>query len=170
MQAIKWNAIINAVLIWSFSLPKFAIIAILKRILNYGTKTTILFLGLAITSQSCFLATSIWWFTQCAPVAYQWDKSIEGGTCATGEVLTRLAFATSAYSAFLDLFFAFYPVPFVMRLNMPLRNRLAVCFALGLSAMACAVSVYKLSVFQEAFEMMAEDRTCESRLGGLGVL
>ncbi|RFU82000.1 integral membrane [Trichoderma arundinaceum] len=158
-QAIKWNAIINCVLIWSFSLPKFAIIAILKRILDYGTKTTILFWGLALTCQSCFLATSIWWFAQCTPAAYQWDKSIEGGRCASNDVLTRLAFATSAYSAFLDLFFALYPVPFIMKLNMPLRNRLAVCFALGLSAMACAVSVYKLAVFQDAFEMMAEDRT-----------
>ncbi|KAL7783434.1 hypothetical protein V8C37DRAFT_397185 [Trichoderma ceciliae] len=158
-QAIKWNAIINCVLIWSFSLPKFAIIAILKRILDYGTKTTVLFWSLALICQSCFLATSIWWFAQCTPVAYQWDKSIEGGRCATGEVLTRLAFATSAYSAFLDLFFALYPVPFVMRLNMPMRNRLAVCFALGLSALACAVSVYKLAIFQDAFDMMEKDRT-----------
>ncbi|KAM0251708.1 hypothetical protein ACHAQJ_008029 [Trichoderma viride] len=158
-QAIKWNAIINCVLIWSFSLPKFAIIAILKRILDYGTKTTILFWSLAVTSQAGFLATSIWWFAQCTPVAYQWDKSIEGGKCASAAILTKLAFATSAYSAFLDLFFALYPVPFIMRLNMPLRNRLAVCFALGLSALACAVSIYKLTVFTEAFDMMAKDRT-----------
>ncbi|EHK16347.1 uncharacterized protein TRIVIDRAFT_39171, partial [Trichoderma virens Gv29-8] len=158
-QAIKWNAIINSVVIWSFSLPKFAIIAILKRILDYGTKTTVLFLSLALTCQACFLAVSIWWFAQCHPVAYQWDKTIEGGSCASGEVLTSLAFATSAYSAFLDLFFAFYPVPFIMRLNMPLKNRLAVCAALGLSAIACAVTIYKLTVFQEAFEQMAVDRT-----------
>ncbi|OBT56164.1 hypothetical protein VE04_02477 [Pseudogymnoascus sp. 24MN13] len=47
MEALKWNAIISSILIWSFSLPKFAIIAILKRILDYGTKTTILFWALA---------------------------------------------------------------------------------------------------------------------------
>lgn len=34
VKALKWNVIVSAVLIWSFSLPKFAIIAILKRILN----------------------------------------------------------------------------------------------------------------------------------------
>lgn len=49
---------------------------------------------------------------------------------------------------------------------MPLRNRLAVCFALGLSAMACAVSVYKLTVFQDAFREMEQDRTCELSTGG----
>ncbi|OBT93638.1 hypothetical protein VE01_08044 [Pseudogymnoascus verrucosus] len=43
VEALKWNAIISSILIWSFSLPKFAIIAILKRILDYGPKMTILF-------------------------------------------------------------------------------------------------------------------------------
>jgi hypothetical protein len=47
-RALKWNVIISSVLIWTFLLPKFAIIAILKRILNYGLKTTILFWGLAL--------------------------------------------------------------------------------------------------------------------------
>ncbi|KAL7815749.1 hypothetical protein V8C26DRAFT_103400 [Trichoderma gracile] len=157
-EAIKWNAIINAVVIWSFSLPKFAIIAILKRILNYGAKTMAAFLALALVSQGGILAVSVWWFAQCRPVAHQWDPAVEG-TCASVDILTKLAFATTAYSAFLDLFFAFYPIPFIMKLNMPLKNRLAVCFALGLSAMASIVSIYKLSVFTEAFNSMAEDRT-----------
>lgn len=157
-EAIKWNAIINAVVIWSFSLPKFAIIAILKRILNYGAKTMAAFLALAFVSQGGILAVSVWWFAQCQPVAHQWDPDVEG-TCASVDILTKLAFATTAYSAFLDLFFAFYPIPFIMKLNMPLKNRLAVCFALGLSAMASIVSIYKLSVFTEAFNSMAEDRT-----------
>ncbi|KAL6877761.1 hypothetical protein HDV57DRAFT_132903 [Trichoderma longibrachiatum] len=157
-QAIKWNAIINAVVIWSFSLPKFAIIAILKRILNYGAKTMAAFLAMAVVSQGGILAVSVWWFVQCRPVAHQWDPEVEG-TCASVGIMTKLAFATTAYSAFLDLFFAFYPIPFIMKLNMPLKNRLAVCFALGLSAMASIVSIYKLSVFTEAFNSMAEDRT-----------
>ncbi|KAL7810765.1 hypothetical protein V8C44DRAFT_113269 [Trichoderma aethiopicum] len=157
-QAIKWNAIINAVVIWSFSLPKFAIIAILKRILNYGAKTMAAFLAMAVVSQGGILAVSVWWFAQCRPVAHQWDPDVEG-TCASVGIMTKLAFATTAYSAFLDLFFAFYPIPFIMKLNMPLKNRLAVCFALGLSAMASIVSIYKLSVFTEAFNSMAEDRT-----------
>jgi hypothetical protein len=47
---------------------------------------------------------------------------------------------------------------------MPLRSRIAVCFAFGLSALACAVSVYKLAVFESVFDMMATDRTCECQL------
>ncbi|KAI1141669.1 hypothetical protein F5Y05DRAFT_373383 [Hypoxylon sp. FL0543] len=158
-NALKYNAIINAVLIWQFSLPKFAIIAILKRILDYGMKTAILFWALGITSQACILAVSIWWFRQCNPVEFGWDKSIQGGTCADIRILSNLAYFTSAYSAFLDLFFAFYPIPFIMRLNMPLRARLAVAGALSLSSLAFVASVIKLSALGKAFATSANDAT-----------
>jgi len=158
VPALRYNVIISAVLIWSFSLPKFAIIAILKRILNYGTKTTILFWGLALSSQACILATSIWWFKQCTPVARGWDMTIEG-TCAPVSVLANLGYFTSAYSAFLDMFFALYPIPFVMKLNMPLRNRIAVSAALTLSVLACIISIYKLAIFGQVFAILATDPT-----------
>ncbi|KAI1387335.1 uncharacterized protein F4822DRAFT_430091 [Hypoxylon trugodes] len=158
-HALKYNAIINAVLIWQFSLPKFAIIAILKRILNYGTKTAVLFWTLGITSQACFFAVSVWWFKQCDPVEFGWDKSIKGGTCADISVMSNLAYFTSAYSAFLDIFFAFYPIPFIMRLNMPLRSRLAVAAALSLSSLAFVASVIKLSALGQSFAISETDPT-----------
>jgi hypothetical protein len=159
--ALKWNVIISSILIWSFSLPKFAIIAILKRILDYDRKTLIVFLFLAISSQGCILATSVWWFKQCSPVEYGWNRSIEG-TCAPVSVMADLGYFTSAYSAFLDIFFALYPIPFIMRLNMPLKSRIAVSIALGLSALACIVSIYKLAIFGQVFAILAVDPTCET--------
>lgn len=158
VQANRWNIIISSVLIWSFSLPKFAMVAILKRILNYGIKTTIVFWGLAFSSQACILATSIWWWKQCDPVERGWDRSIPG-SCASVSILTNLGYFTSAYSAFLDIFFALYPIYFVMRLNMPLKSRIAVSIALGLSALACIVSIYKLAIFGEIFSILAVDPT-----------
>ncbi|KAI1095724.1 hypothetical protein F5B19DRAFT_503848 [Rostrohypoxylon terebratum] len=157
--ALEYNAIINAVLIWQFSLPKFAIIAILKRILNYGTRTAVLFWTLGITSQACIFAVSVWWFKQCDPIEFGWDRRIEGGHCADVNIMINLAYFTSAYSAFLDIFFAFYPIPFIMRLNMPLRNRLGVASALSLSSLAFAASIVKLSALGEAFSISAKDPT-----------
>ncbi|KFY18804.1 hypothetical protein V493_08334 [Pseudogymnoascus sp. VKM F-4281 (FW-2241)] len=158
VQALKWNAIISSILIWSFSLPKFAIIAILKRILDYGLKTTILFWALALSSQACILATSVWWFKQCTPVEYGWDRSIDG-YCAPVKVMADLGYFTSAYSAFLDIFFALYPIPLIMRLNMPFKSRIAVSIALGLSGLACIVSIYKLAIFGQVFEILEYDPT-----------
>ncbi|RYP77040.1 hypothetical protein DL771_001330 [Monosporascus sp. 5C6A] len=156
--ALKYNVIISAVLIWTFSLPKFVIIATLKRILDYGTKTTILFWALALSSQACILATSVWWFVQCKPVEYGWNKTIDG-ECADVSVLADLGYFTSAYSAFLDIFFALYPIPFIMRLNMPLKGRIAVSSALSLSILACVVSIYKLAIFGEVFAILRQDPT-----------
>ncbi|KAH6886867.1 hypothetical protein B0T10DRAFT_75666 [Thelonectria olida] len=158
VMALKYNVIISSILIWVFSLPKFAIISILKRILDYGLKTTILFWGLALTSQATILATSVWWFKQCDPVEYGWDKSIKG-TCADVSILADLGYLSSAYSAFLDVFFALYPVPFIMKLNMPRKSRLAVSVALGLSILASVVSIYKLAIFGSVFVVLAQDPT-----------
>ncbi|KAL2173880.1 uncharacterized protein P884DRAFT_251177 [Thermothelomyces heterothallicus CBS 202.75] len=157
--ALKWNVIISAVLIWSFSLPKFAMISTLQRILSPGTKTRVVFWALALSSQVCILATSVWWFKQCDPVEYGWDRTIPGGSCAPVSVMANLGYFTSAYSAFLDVFFALYPIPFVMRLNMALKTRIAVAVALGLSALACVVSIYKLAIFGQIFEILAKDPT-----------
>jgi hypothetical protein len=162
VPALKYNVIISSVLIWTFSLPKFAIISTLQRILSPGIKTTVAFYALAISSQACILGTSVWWFKQCDPVEFGWDRTIPGGTCAPVSVMADLGYFTSAYSAFLDVFFALYPIPFIMRLNMPLKARLAVATALGLSSLACVVSIYKLAIFGQVFEILAVDPTCKS--------
>ncbi|KAJ8106394.1 hypothetical protein OPT61_g9567 [Boeremia exigua] len=158
-RALKWNVIISSVLIWTFSLPKFAIIAILKRILDYGLKTTILFWGLALSSQVCILATSVWWYKQCNPVEFGWNRDIPGGKCASTKVMADLGYFTSAYSAFLDVFFAVYPIPLIMRLNMPLKDRILFSIALGLSILAFILTIYKLTIFGEIFEVLAENPT-----------
>jgi hypothetical protein len=162
-QALKYNVVISSVLIWAFSMPKFAIIAVLKRILDYDTRTTIVFWGLALSSQACIFATSVWWYEQCTPIEHGWDTNVHG-TCAAVSIMANLGYFTSAYSAFLDIFFALYPIPSIMRLNMPLKSRVAVSVALGLSSLACVVSIYKLTIFGEIFAILEVDPTCESFL------
>ncbi|KAK4240555.1 hypothetical protein C8A03DRAFT_41971 [Achaetomium macrosporum] len=157
-MALKYNVIISAVLIWTFSLPKFAFLSTLQRILEPGIKTTVAFWALTLSSQACILATSVWWFKQCDPVEHGWDTTIPG-SCAPVSILANLGYFTSAYSAFLDIFFALYPIPFIMRLNMPLKTRITVATLLGLSALACVVSIYKLAIFGQVFEILAVDPT-----------
>lgn len=164
VQAMKYNAIIDAVIIWGFSTPKFAIVFLLKRILNHGIKTTILFWTLALIGQIVILATSIWVFKQCDPVDYQWEQFRTStkvtGSCGPINILTDIGYFGSSYSAFLDVFFALYPVPFVMKLRMPMRNRVSISLCLSLGAFACAISVYKLSIIGQAFAIMGDDPTC----------
>ncbi|KAI2473809.1 hypothetical protein F4781DRAFT_3920 [Annulohypoxylon bovei var. microspora] len=158
VEALRWSVIASTVNVWVFSLPKFAIVAILKRILDFRIKTAILFWGLCLTSQACVFATSVWWVYQCSPIEYGWNRSIKG-TCAPVSIIQNLGYATTAYSAFLDIFFALYPVPFIMKLNMQFKNRLAISMAMSLSVLASAISIYKLAIFKEVFDVLATDPT-----------
>jgi hypothetical protein len=49
-----------------------------------------------------------------------------------------------------------------MRLNMPLKNRILVSIALGLSILAFILTIYKLTIFGEIFVVLAENPTCQS--------
>ncbi|KAK7968733.1 hypothetical protein PG988_007806 [Apiospora saccharicola] len=141
VQALKWNIILDSV---------FAIICILKRILNYGEWTAVAFWGMCLSCQAGILATSV------CPVAHGWDPSVPG-TCADAKVLIDIGYFMSVYSCFLDLLLAFYPVPFIMRLKLPLKSRVAISVGMGLTSLAFAVSLYKLIRFGDIFALAAVD-------------
>ena len=157
----KRTIIMNALTVWTFSLPKLALVALLKRILNYGYKTAIIFWTLCFIAQACTLATSVIWFERCQPVAHQWDPEGVPGNCFSIGIITNLGYFTSAFSAFLDLVFAFYPIPTMMKLNMSLHKRTSVSIGFGLGSLAFAVSVYKMSIYSDIVSELAVDRTCE---------
>lgn len=161
VEAVKWNAILSALTPWMCTLPKFAIITTLKRILNYGNTTTILLWGLALTSQATVVALTAWGIAQCRPTAYQWDRTIAGGTCSNPEIYVNLSFFVYSYSTALDVFFALYPVPFVMRLSMPLKTRIGVAASLSLSWVGFAISIYKFSIFDKIGSLLVTDRSCK---------
>lgn len=165
VAALRWEAVLGAVTPWLCTLPKFAVVMTLRRILDFGRRTTLLFWGLALSSQATVVVLTLWTFLQCAPVAYQWDRTVVGpdgtGWCASYRVTFVMTYIVFAYSTALDVFFALYPVPYVMRLKMPLRTRLAVSLSLSLGLVGFAVSIYKFSVLPAFTELVATDPTCE---------
>ena|SRR5690242_7952961 len=160
-RALKWNVIISSVLIWTFSLPKVLHYRYSQAHSELRPQNDDTILGPPLSSQVCILATSVWWYKQCDPVEFGWNRTLPGGRCASTKVMSDLGHFTSAYSAFLDVFFAVYPIPFIMRLNMPLKNRILVSIALGLSMLAFILIIYKLTIFREIFVLLAENPTCE---------
>lgn len=161
VESLRWGAILNAITPWMCTLPKFAIIMTLKRILDYNKRTAILFWGLALTSQATVVVLTLYMFLQCTPVAYQWDRSIAGGSCASATTYLTLIYLVFVYSTVLDVFFALYPVPYVMRLNLPLKTRIGLSLSLSLGMVGFAISIYKFSIFPEFGALMATDPSCE---------
>ncbi|PSR78788.1 hypothetical protein BD289DRAFT_376248 [Coniella lustricola] len=159
IDALKWNTILTAATPWICTLPKFAIIMTLSRILTYGKKTTMMLWGLAISCQVFVAILSIWDFAQCQPVAAQWDSSIlaGGGHCASPSIYLALSWATYSYSTALDIFFALFPVPFVMRLKIPLKTRIGVAISLSISLVGFAISIYKFTILDRVGDYFATD-------------
>ncbi|KAF3014705.1 hypothetical protein E8E14_006414 [Neopestalotiopsis sp. 37M] len=157
-QALYWFVMLSAVSIWTFSLPKLAIVALIQRLLNIRTLswTGGLMWTLAALGQAFIFVVSVLWYKQCQPVAYQWDRSLEG-SCPRHAALENWGYVSSAYSAFLDVLFALYPIPSIMRLNMSLRRRLSISVALGLSSIGCAVSIVKIVQLIKVLPVLATD-------------
>ncbi|KAI3009738.1 hypothetical protein CBS147346_2076 [Aspergillus niger] len=139
------NYINFALGIISFALPKLAVAALLSRFLNPTTIQRAILWGLtgfvALVSCICILVL----FTMCDPAKALWDTSLlsKGASCRSSWILVDYAIFTGAISAFTDLYLAIYPTVILLKLHMSLRKRLALCAALGLSAVACAMAIIK---------------------------
>ncbi|KAL4802513.1 hypothetical protein BDV18DRAFT_166858 [Aspergillus unguis] len=130
----------------SFSVPKLAVAAMLTRILNPNIYHRVAIWGLtglgAVISGICIIIL----FTMCDPPRALWKTSLilEGkATCRDTWILINYAIFTGAYSAFIDLYLAVYPMTVLINLHMSLRKRVALCAALGLGAIASAMAVVK---------------------------
>ncbi|KAL4887225.1 hypothetical protein BJY04DRAFT_204274 [Aspergillus karnatakaensis] len=131
--------------IMSFTTPKLAIAALLNRIMNPGrwhriwlwTLTGLVFVSSAI----CIIIL----FTMCDPPEALWKIQLmsSGATCRPTSVLVGYAIFTGAVSGFADLYLAIYPAVVLMQLQITLKKKLALCAALGLGAVACAMAIVK---------------------------
>ncbi|KAJ5626328.1 hypothetical protein N7510_002637 [Penicillium lagena] len=145
--AIMLNTVSFLFGILSFTVPKLAVAAMLNRILNPGwlAKTWLwLVTGLAATV-SCICIIIL--FTMCDPPKALWEVHLlapeYGATCKSVWMLVDYAIFTGSLSAFVDLWLAVYPITVLMKLQMSLRKRLALCAALGLGAIASAMAIIK---------------------------
>ncbi|KAL4804203.1 hypothetical protein BDV18DRAFT_162611 [Aspergillus unguis] len=139
------NYIDFAVGIMSFTVPKFAIAALLNRILNPGYFHRI---WLWLLSALVFVSSSICiiiLFTLCDPPEALWHPELmaRGATCRPLTLLVGYAIFTGAMSAFADIYLAIYPVVVLARLQITLKKKLALCAALGMGSVACAISIVK---------------------------
>ncbi|KAJ5513695.1 hypothetical protein N7463_003247 [Penicillium fimorum] len=131
--------------IMSFTTPKLAIAALLNRIMNPSRLHRI---WLWTLTASVFVASTICiiiLFTMCDPPQALWKIHLiaQGATCRPTSVLVDYAIFTGVLSALVDLYLAIYPTVVLLRLQMSLKKKLALCAALGLGAVACAMAIVK---------------------------
>lgn len=96
------------------------------------------FLIIAITV-ACYIMT----FLQCRPIAALWDPTIRGAKCWAPEDRQLYAVAVSIFMIATDVMFSILPITFIRQLNRPLREKIVVCFLMGLGLVGSVASIIK---------------------------
>lgn len=163
-RAREGQVIGTACVILSFASPKFGIMTTVQRATNppsgFWQRTFYANWALCTASFIFLFAVSIFQFMQCEPVAYQWEL-IGKGYCIDSEINIRLAYASSAFSTVLDLYFSVLPACIIWKLRTSPRNRLLLSMVLGGASFATIASIVKMWKLGDAISQIADDPTCK---------
>ncbi|KAB5522977.1 integral membrane protein [Coniochaeta sp. 2T2.1] len=140
--AILWTMVGFLPGVMSFGLPKFAVVALLTRILNASRTHTIFLWTMTTLCMASLVGCIVILFAQCTPSRSQWDSSVKGH-CWDRWILVHYSMYAGAFSAVADLYLAVYPAVVLAKLQLNLKKKLALSIALGIGSIATVVAIYK---------------------------
>ncbi|GIC93624.1 putative plasma membrane protein Pth11-like [Aspergillus udagawae] len=131
---------------------------------NLGlTKISILLLYIRLFVHRWFLRTCWVWiavivsFTvgsvfssifQCTPVQWAFNKSLPGhGTCIN---MTAFWYANAVFNILTDLVLIALPIPVVLKLQLPLKSKVALCGIFAVGLFTCITSVLRITTLNVA--------------------
>ena len=108
----------------SVSLPKLSALFFYLRVFVYrkGRIFAYITIGLVILNWVVFSITSIF---QCRPIAYWWDKTIQGGVCFNFQIYYP---AMCVPNIATDVIVLLLPISSLIQLKLPLLKKIALCF------------------------------------------
>jgi len=87
--------------------------------------------------------------TECTPLQFYWDHTVPGGRCRSPEEVRIGIIGTSVVFAFSDFQFSLLPLTFVLTLNRPRGERVAVACLMGLGLLASIIGCLKFIDFNQ---------------------
>lgn len=83
-----------------------------------------------------YVSTSIYFIIsiviQCSPIAYFWDKTIDGGSCEGVNQDIATALASAALTTSTDLVYSLFPLWLIRNLHMDLKSKVSVAVILSM--------------------------------------
>ncbi|MCJ1458983.1 hypothetical protein MMC28_009360 [Mycoblastus sanguinarius] len=150
-KAIRLSTIAFVPGILSVGVPKLAVACLLERLLNplkmKKWPGRILY-SLSICSIVSLALCAVILLVQCKPTAGLWNSSLKP-KCWNPSVEIDYAIFSGAFSAFVDLYLAVYPMTVLFGLNMSMDKKVGCSCALGLGVVAAAVAIYKCTTIPE---------------------
>ncbi|KAK3489923.1 hypothetical protein B0T13DRAFT_405400 [Neurospora crassa] len=142
-QMIKWAFFSFTPSILAFTIPKFAVVTLLTRLLNPARWHRVFLWVLVSTCQVAILGCAVILFAQCTPSRAQWDFSITNVKCWSPWLLVRYSMVAGCFSALTDLYLAVYPTIVLFKLQINNKKKIALCSALSIGSVSAIVSIYK---------------------------
>lgn len=129
-KAILWEAVGQTVVVVAVWVSKTSLACFLLRLISNNPKHRIaIIIPSAALGISVSLAIIFFWL-DCRPIAFLWDRSIPGGYClATGNYVSIVA---GSISVFTDLWYAGFPWYLLWGMQMPPREKLLIQVSLSL--------------------------------------
>ncbi|KAK0749664.1 hypothetical protein B0T18DRAFT_324043 [Schizothecium vesticola] len=136
MTCLKVSVALTLLRIQSKSLPwAIFLYSIIGLQVAYGVLNLIFNLGIA-----------------CRPLAKAWDFRIIDGYCVPTEVMRAASNTGSGVNIVTDVLLSLAPAVFLRKLNRPLRERMFICFLMGLGLIASAWSIIKTVQVQKFYD------------------
>ncbi|KAL2131694.1 hypothetical protein VTI74DRAFT_4737 [Chaetomium olivicolor] len=148
-RAIFFIVVSSAPGILSFTLPKFAAIILLAKILNPGWWHKVVMWVISIIYFLMSAVTMVLVWVQCTPVAAQWGGA--EGTCWNPGTVFPYTVVHGVVGALFDFYLAIYPSVIMMTIVQHKRKKLALSSMLGFGYCAGAIAAYKCYTLSNVF-------------------
>ncbi|TEA12139.1 hypothetical protein C8034_v006390 [Colletotrichum sidae] len=132
--AIFWTTVAFCPGILSFGLPKLAVVSLVTRLMNPSRYHKYFLCFIGVFCQVVLLITAALLLTRCNPPNSLWDFSV-AGTCFSTDILVGFSIFAASLSAFVDVYLAVYPSVVLLNLQMTLKKKVALSWALGIGVM-----------------------------------
>lgn len=157
-QIVRWAEL---VLIFEFfhfagtALPKLAILQFYIQVLNWrGRMQAMCYVTMGLVVAT-WLASTVGACFQCRPLAFWWDKTIQGGTCFNVQAFFR---GQAISSPVLDAVILLLPMRSIWALQLPERKRVELILVFGVAGFGLIASIVRVQIFFETSAFI--DRTC----------
>jgi len=137
--------------ILSYTIPKFAVVLLIKDLLNPSRRHVTAIWALAGVNAVLIVLCITFVYVQCDPARALWTVGIEA-RCWDPAVLIVASIAAGASSALFDFWLALYPAAVLWGMQINLRKKVALSTALGFGVwyVSSLFDEYKLSPFVSA--------------------
>ncbi|KAN0068104.1 hypothetical protein V8E54_013674 [Elaphomyces granulatus] len=127
----------------SVALPKLSALCFCLRVFVFRKVRifTWIVIGIVIINWAAFTISAT---LQCRPLAYWWDKTIQGGFCIDVQLLFRLACIPNLA---IDVMVLALPITSLMQLRLPLFKKIALCFIFLTGSVGMLASIYRFLLF-----------------------